>query len=333
MRETTASSSPERERDITPDVRREAGSRRGWLLWSAQRLLVSGGVAMLAWSAWVVIDASRFQQAARQSLVSATALDAPAAATDPAAVAAAGSIPAGSPVATLTIPRIRLSTVVLHGSDPGTLRRGPGHLENTALPGEPGNIVIAGHRDTFFRPLRRIQIGDTVRLGSARGQFEYRVSSLRVVKANDLSVLEQNSDHLLTLITCYPFTLIGSAPDRFIARATRVTEAGTREVTLRETMPVEFDGPSVAPVPDDRALVRGAIDRFRATYNARLVSHGELAARGRLVLRPCLVAVSRDAATATCGTVEAGEHDQIQTWTFGLARLDGKWTIRSAAID
>jgi sortase A len=255
------------------------------------------------------------------------------AAPEPAAAAAGRSIPIGSAVATLSIPRVRLSTVVLHGSDAKTLRRGPGHLEHTALPGERGNIVIAGHRDTFFRPLRRIQVGDSIVLDSARGRFEYRVSSLRVVKSDDLSVLEQSGEDLLTLITCYPFNLIGSAPDRFVARAFRVADPVTTAAPARETPPVVADKPVAAAVPDDRALVGRAVERFRATYNARLVSHGGLADRSLLALQRCEVAMSRDTATAACGEVEPGGQDKVQTWTFSLTRIDGSWTIRSIAIE
>jgi sortase A len=285
---------------------------------------------MLAWSAWVIVDASKSQDAARLSLASAASPGSTATATAPTADL---SIPTGAAVATLSIPRIRLSTVVLHGSDPRTLRRGPGHLEHTALPGEPGNVVIAGHRDTFFRPLRQIQVGDRIVLESPGGRFEYRVSWLHVVKSNDLSVLEQNGEDLLTLITCYPFDLIGSAPDRFVARATRMEEPGPTATLPHATLSLGADRPAVAVGPDDRALVRAAIERFQATYNARLVSHGELAQRNLLRLRQCEVLVTTDVATGACSALEPGTEESVQTWTFGLTRVDGKWTIRSLAID
>ena len=315
-----------------PEVRSERASRYGSrrLRW-VQRVLVGVGTAMLAWSGWVIVDASRSQDAARQSLASAASPG--SAAPEPAGAVVDASIPNGAALATLSIPRIRLSTVVLHGSDARTLRRGPGHLEHTALPGEPGNVVIAGHRDTFFRPLRQIQVGDRILLENPGGRFEYRVSSLHIVKSNDLSVLEQNGEELLTLITCYPFNLIGSAPDRFVARAVRIREPGTPAAADRATVPLAPDRPAVAAVPDDRALVRAAIERFRVTYNARLVNHGELATRSLLTLRGCEVVVTTDVARAACGATEPGQHDPVQIWTFGLTHLDGQWTIRSIAID
>jgi sortase A len=284
---------------------------------------------MLLWSAWVLVDANRSQEAARQSLASAARLDA---AAPEHGAASRDFIQPGSAVATLSVPRLGMTTVVLYGTDARTLRRGPGHVERTALPGEPGNSVIAGHRDTFFRPLRRMQVGDRIVLESPRGQFEYRVSSLDVVKANDLSVLDQQGTDLLTLITCYPFNLIGSAPDRFVARATRIIETDTGPAA-RETLPIPVDTSASAGEPDDRTLVRGAIERFRVTYNARLVSHGELATRSILALRRCEVVVTADLARAACGATEPGDQENAQIWTFGLTRVDGRWTIRSLAID
>jgi sortase A len=277
------------------------------------------------------VDASRAQDAARRSLESADAYH--PAAREPAGATAGHPVPPGSAVATLNIPRVHLSAVVLHGSDARTLRRGPGHLEQTPLPGEPGNIVIAGHRDTFFRPLRWIQVGDSIVLESPRGRFEYRVASLQVVKSDDLSVLEPSVEDVLTLITCYPFNLVGSAPDRFVARAVRVTDAATMTVAAPKTPQLDVARPAVAAVSDDRALVRQAIERFRAAYNARLVSHGELANRGPLTFGRCEAAVTADAATSTCGALEPGGQGQVQVWTFGLTRVDERWTIRSIAID
>ena len=98
------------------------------------------------------------------------------------------------------------------------------------MPGETGNAGIAGHRDTFFRPLRNVRLGDEIFVDTPQGRVEHRVTSLRVVHPRDLSVLDPTDDEVLTLITCYPFTLLGSAPDRFIVRAARVAAVarGTR---------------------------------------------------------------------------------------------------------
>jgi sortase A len=94
-----------------------------------------------------------------------------------------------------------------------------GHIPGTALPGEDGNIVLAAHRDTFFRPLRNIQKGDEIALTTWNGAFRYRVESIQVVGPDDVGVLQPTSLPTLTLVTCYPFYFVGSAPKRFIVRA------------------------------------------------------------------------------------------------------------------
>src|SRR5262249_56588559 len=101
-----------------------------------------------------------------------------------------GTNPAeGTPLAELSIPRIGVSLVVLQGSDEETLRKGLGHIEDTSLPGESGNVAIAGHRDSFFRPLRNIQVGDDIMLNIPGQRVHYRVSSYRVVNSSEVSVI------------------------------------------------------------------------------------------------------------------------------------------------
>src|SRR5262249_38782518 len=117
----------------------------------------------------------------------------------------------GTPLAELSIPRIGLSVVVLQGSDEHTLRQGVGHIESTPLPGESGNVGIAGHRDSFFRPLRNVQIGDDIMLETPAGNVHYRVSSYRIVSPTEISVIHPTSDPVLTLVTCYPFYFVGAA--------------------------------------------------------------------------------------------------------------------------
>lgn len=119
----------------------------------------------------------------------------------------------------LEIPRLGLKVIVMEGSDEITLRRAAGHIEGTALPGEPGNIGISGHRDTFFRPLQKIRLNDIIRLTTVSGDYSYRVISTSVVGPEDVSVLEPDGNEILTLVTCYPFYFIGAAPNRFIVRA------------------------------------------------------------------------------------------------------------------
>jgi sortase A len=114
--------------------------------------------------------------------------------------------------------------VVLEGSDEHTLRKGLGHIEDTPLPGESGNVAIAGHRDSFFRPLRNIQVGDDIMLDLPGERVHYKVSSYRIVNSSEVSVIAPTDDAVLTLVTCYPFWFVGSAPDRFVVRANFVAE-------------------------------------------------------------------------------------------------------------
>jgi len=134
----------------------------------------------------------------------------------PASVAATGEL-----VGRMEIPRLQMSVAVAEGTDAATLRRAVGHILGTALPGQPGNIGIAGHRDTLFRPLRHALKGDVITLVTLQGEFHYRVVSTRIVSPTEVTVLKPDGHEILTLVTCYPFYFIGPAPDRFIVRAER----------------------------------------------------------------------------------------------------------------
>jgi sortase A len=122
----------------------------------------------------------------------------------------------------LEVPRLDISVVVMEGSDAAILRRAAGHVQGTALPGQLGNVAVSAHRDTFFRPLRNIRRDDVIQFTTIRGTFRYSVVSTKIVQPSDVSVLASGNTEVLTLITCYPFYFVGSAPDRFIVRAKRV---------------------------------------------------------------------------------------------------------------
>jgi sortase A len=129
----------------------------------------------------------------------------------------------GEVVGEIEIPNLALEAVIVEGDSPTLLRRGIGHLPETPMPGELGNVALAGHRDTFFRSLRRIRAGDIITLRRFRGEaFQYRVESTSVVSPTDIDVLKPSSDRKLTLITCFPFDYVGAAPNRFIVRAVEV---------------------------------------------------------------------------------------------------------------
>ena len=125
----------------------------------------------------------------------------------------------GSPIAVLTIPRLGLSTVVLEGAEERELKLGPGHIRGTSLPGEGGNVGVAGHRDTVFRPLRLIRRGDRINIVTHERELQYQIVSAQIVEPEDVQVLYPTARETLTLVTCYPFDFVGPAPNRFIVRA------------------------------------------------------------------------------------------------------------------
>ena len=126
----------------------------------------------------------------------------------------------------LEIPKVGVSAAVLEGDDEHALRIAVGHLPDTPLPWDEGNAAFAGHRDTFFRPLKDLRVGDGIRLATRRGEFEYVVRRILIVDPSDLWVLHPDDANVtLTLVTCYPFYFVGSAPKRFIVHAERLAES------------------------------------------------------------------------------------------------------------
>ena len=125
----------------------------------------------------------------------------------------------GSAVARLRIPRVGLDVVVAEGTDPATLLLAPGHLEGSALPGESDNCIIAGHRDGPFRILGDLRVGDRVEVSGETESGIYRVESIEVVDRSETDPLDPTDEPVLTLITCFPFNHLGSAPRRLIVRA------------------------------------------------------------------------------------------------------------------
>jgi sortase A len=127
-------------------------------------------------------------------------------------------------VGRLTIPRLHLIAMVREGAGENTLSLALGHIPTTAFPGEPGNVGVAGHRDTIFRALREIQEHDVIKFETLAGSYFYEVQSTEIVKPQDVSVLKAGNYSQLTLVTCYPFYYVGSAPDRFIVKARQVSQ-------------------------------------------------------------------------------------------------------------
>jgi sortase A len=127
------------------------------------------------------------------------------------------------PVALLRIPKIQLEVSVLEGTDDPSLNRAVGLIAGTARSGEDGNIGIAGHRDGFFRGLKDVRVGDEIELVTTTGTHTYTIDRIVVVTPDDVSVLAPRSRSTITLVTCYPFYFVGSAPQRYIVQASMNT--------------------------------------------------------------------------------------------------------------
>lgn len=117
---------------------------------------------------------------------------------------------------TMIIPRLDRTLPIIQGTEEKQLKNGIGHVMSSVLPGENDNSVIAGHRETSFRNLDELIIGDTISIETEVGEFTYKVNQIRVVESNDETVIISNKYASLTLITCYPFDWVGSAPQRYI---------------------------------------------------------------------------------------------------------------------
>jgi len=173
--------------------------------------LFAAGIVLLGYCAFVAADAWVFEHRESHHLQSLLEDH-----------NAAGGLAEKGLIGRLEIPRLGLSVMLMEGDDANTLRRAVGHIPGTALPGQPGNAALSGHRDTFFRPLRNIRENDLILVTTLHGAYRYRVVSTRIVAPDDVAVLNSGQGEILTLVTCYPFYFVGAAPDRFIVRAERL---------------------------------------------------------------------------------------------------------------
>jgi sortase A len=130
----------------------------------------------------------------------------------------------GAAIALLTIERLDIETPVFNRVNELNLNRGVSRIEGTANLTEADNLGIAGHRDSFFRPLKDVEIGDRINLTSPLGVAEYQVTETFIVDPEEVWVLDPADQATLTLVTCYPFYFVGSAPERFIVRAVAVSD-------------------------------------------------------------------------------------------------------------
>ena len=173
-------------------------------------ILLAVGVVALGYVGYVCADSKQFQVVEKEKFTQAVVSHQPTILRE------------GDVIGEIFVPRLGLDAMVVQGDSSSNLRKAVAHISKSALPGEWGNVALAGHRDTFFRPLQDIRAGDEIRFKTSGGAFEYRVQSIEIVGPRDTRVLEPSSGRDLTLITCYPFSFVGRAPDRFVVRAREV---------------------------------------------------------------------------------------------------------------
>jgi sortase A len=195
---------------------------RAWLATVIEFALLGIGIGCLGTYGYATIEAWRLQNEQRARFE-----------RDAAAKARYVAAP-GSLVGMLDVPRLRMSLPVIEGDDDRTLKASVGHLPDTPMPWQPGNSAMAGHRDGLFRPLKRVAIGDEITFRTTSEAIRYRVTATAIVEPDDIGVLAPRPRDALTLITCYPFSFIGPAPQRFIVHAERVSPA-TETVAARAT--------------------------------------------------------------------------------------------------
>lgn len=191
------------------------------LVW-LERALMLAGAALAVWCAVVLLQVEYTRRmpipvpSAGTSHLPGDPGDSGKRSETPSVIA---TLPRGTWIARLEAPTAGLVSTVLEGSDDGTLARAAGHIEETAFPGQRGNIGIAGHRDTIFRRVRNLHVGDPLVITTSDHVFRYRIAKTSIVDPSDVWVLDPTGHPTLTLVTCYPFDFFGHAPKRFIVSA------------------------------------------------------------------------------------------------------------------
>jgi len=198
---------------FTPETQRSP-THGGLLIRCTRMFLFLTGALAISYVALTLLHGKLYQEAAAITLEKQISAQQQHRVTLATAVANQGDV-----LGRIEIPRLGVTIAILEGTSAQTLRLGVGHIKGTALPGERGNSGIAGHRDTFFRPLKDIRANDEIRIQTASGISRYQVDWVRVVAPEDTEILNPASKPSVTLITCYPFHLIGAARERFVVHA------------------------------------------------------------------------------------------------------------------
>ncbi len=203
---------------VTIAMSQDGEELRGRVLRAAYYAFLVAGIMALSYAGYAVLDRYWFQgiETSKFEAVSAPA-ELP--------TVEAAPIAEGGVIGEIEVPRLGLKAIVVQGDSEKLLRRAVGHLPGTALPGEAGNVALAGHRDSLFRPLRNVRPGDTITLRTPEREFQYEVEWTAVVPPTAVRVIQPTTEPALTLVTCFPFYYVGAAPDRFIVRARKIAVA------------------------------------------------------------------------------------------------------------
>jgi sortase A len=190
------------------------------------------GAGLMVWWLWVTVDGLAFQAVVARRLKD---LDHPLRARALVEVASATRREADESgiLGRIEVPRLGLSAPMIEGTSNRALRRGVGHVEHSAYPGERGNVALAGHRDTWFRKLKGVERGDLIRMRTPDGSFVYAVESFKVVDPERGDLLQETGSPRLTLVTCYPFHWVGPAPRRFVVFARPIEPGDDARASLQ----------------------------------------------------------------------------------------------------
>ncbi len=250
-------------------------------MWLERLLLTAGIVCVGIWAASKLVP--EFWQAWANRVFDLAVRNAPPSG------APAAPLETGHLIGRLSIPRLHVSSIVREGDDDTTLSLALGHIPGTALPGQAGNVGVAGHRDTIFRALKGIQKDDVIRFETVSGTRMYQVDSTRIVKPSDVDVLASHGGSALTLVTCYPFYYVGSAPDRFIVSAhelsKREMQAATNRLDAKSQAPEAAAAMPVRPAALHSSVLHPAEERDRPGGSTNVIfdvlkGHGEEIAPG-----------------------------------------------------
>lgn len=196
----------------------EGGAQTRRVLRAAYYVLLATGILALGYAGYAVLDLYWYQG------VETTKFETVSANAEPRPIEAM-PIADGGVIGEIEVPRLGLKAIVVQGDSEKLLRRAVGHLPETALPGEVGNVALAGHRDGLFRPLRHVRPGDLITLRTPEREFQYQVEWTAIVPPTAVRVIQPTSEPALTLVTCFPFYFVGAAPERFVVRAHKISIA------------------------------------------------------------------------------------------------------------